>query len=318
MNRGAQNQKQQSSSGSQFTHWRQHHTQEALSSLKRMGKTPVATLLSIMVIAIALALPAGLAKLLSDVRGMVGNWQGNAQISLYLKKDLAPAQQASLQQQVQGKAGVKRVELITPAQALADFKANSGYGEAVDLLGSNPLPAVLVVYPQDSSPKQVETLKTGLGGLDGVDSVELDMAWVERLSAILEVGNRLLVAVSAALALAVLLVVGNTIRLNIESRRDEIRIVKLLGASNAFVRRPFLYMGFWSGLFGGLIALLAIALFIGWLNEPVDELARLYSSKLHLSGLGLGDVISLLAFSTALGLIGAAVAVARHLRQLEP
>lgn len=316
MSRGALNQK--AGSGSHFTHWRQHHTQEAVSSLRRMSTTPVATLLSIMVIAIALALPLGLAKLLDDARGMVGNWKGNAQISLYLKKDLPAAEQTALQQQVQGKAGVGRVELITPAQALADFKASSGYGEAVDLLGSNPLPAVLVVYPVNNNPKQAETLKASLTSLPGVDTAELDMAWVERLSAILEVGNRLLIALGAALALAVLLVVGNTIRLSIESRRDEIRIVKLLGASNAFVRRPFLYMGFWSGLFGGIIALLAVALFIAWLNQPVSELARLYSSQFRLSGLGLANVLTLLAFSTALGLIGAAVAVARHLRQLEP
>jgi len=309
---------QKSSFASRLAHWRQHHAEEATSSLRRMRATPLATFMTLLVIGIALSLPLGLAKLLNDAHQLVQGWTGNAQISIYLQPSLPDAAQNDLRQQLQDHAGVVRVDLITPAQALEQFKADSGYGEAVDLLGSNPLPPVLVVYPADSDPQALESLRAELEGMPGVTSAELDVAWVQRLSAILQVANRLLLAMAGALAAAVLLVVGNTIRLGIESRREEIVVIKLLGASDAFVRRPFLYMGLWSGLFGGVLALVAVAVFIFWLSFPVNRLASLYHSGFHLSGLSIGEVVGVLGFSCLLGLAGATIAVGRHLRQLEP
>lgn len=303
---------------SRLAHWRQHHAEEAVNSLRRLASTPVSTFMTLLVIAIALALPLGLAKLLGDARGLVKSWNGNVQISLYLQSGLTPAAQTSLQEQLEKREDLSRVQLITPEQALQEFKANSGYGQAIDLLGENPLPPVLVVYPGNSDPQALEALRQELGKLPGVVSAELDVAWVQRLAALLEVGNRLLWALAGALVAAVLLVVGNTIRLGIESRREEIVVVKLLGASDAFVRRPFLYMGFWSGLFGGIFALIAVAAFIAWLNQSVGELAQLYQSAFRLHQVRLEEVFGLLAFSCVLGLLGAAVAVGRHLRQLEP
>lgn len=309
---------QQARLGDRLTQWRLHHQQEVLDSLTRLGRDPVATLVTLLVIAIALALPLGLAKLLTDAQGLVSSWDGQAQISLYLQKDLPLDAQTRLKTRLETRRDVRRVELITPAQALEEFRNNSGYGEAVDLLGENPLPPLLVVYPIDPSPGAVDTLKTALGKQPEVASAELDLAWVQRLAAILELGQRLLLALGAALALAALLVVGNTIRLGIESRREEIRIIKLLGATNAFVRRPFLYLGFWSGFLGGIIALIVVALFVSWLNQPVTELAELYKSSFQLNGLSLSEVFSLLALSSLIGLTGAWLAVARHLRQFEP
>jgi cell division transport system permease protein len=309
---------QKASVGSRLTHWRHHHAEEAASSLKRMRATPLSTFMTLLVIGIALSLPLGLAKLLEDARHLVQGWSGNAQISLYLQKDLPAKDQNDLRQQLQDHAGVQRVDLITPAQALQEFKADSGYGEAIDLLGSNPLPPTIMVYPADNDPIALENLRGDLEGLPGVASAELDVAWVQRLSAILQVADRLVLAMASALTAAVLLVVGNTIRLGIESRREEIVVIKLLGASDAFVRRPFLYMGLWSGLFGGVLALVAVALFIFWLSFPVNRLATLYHSGFHLSGLSLGEVAGVLAFSCLLGLAGATMAVGRHLRQLEP
>jgi len=309
---------QTSSFGNRVEHWREQHAQEAGASLRRMRATPLATIMTLLVIAIALALPLGLAKLLGDARTLVQGWSGNAEVSLYLQQGLPDAAQADLEDQLQGRSDVARVQLITPAQALAEFKTESGYGNAVDLLGSNPLPAVLVVYPSNTDPAALDSLRGELAELPGVASAELDIAWVQKLAAILRVGDRLLLALAGALTAAVLLVVGNTIRLGIESRREEIVVIKLLGASDAFVRRPFLYMGLWSGLFGGIIALLAVALFMLWLSHPVNQLATLYHSNFHLSGLHVSDVLGVLAFSSALGLAGATIAVARHLRQLEP
>ncbi len=314
--RGAQN--QTAKLGSRLSHWRQHHGEEALISLRRMWQSPLATIMTLMVIAIALALPLGLAKLLDDAQGLVSRWDGQAQISLYLHKDTTPEAQATLQQTLSQRADVAQVELVTPEQALAEFTAQSGYGEAVELLGENPLPPVLVVYPRNDAPEAVEQLKAALGQEPQVASAELDLAWVQRLTATLELGQRLLLALGVALAAAALLVIGNTIRLGIESRREEIRIIKLLGATNAFVRRPFLYMGLWSGLLGGVLALLCVAIFLAWLNQPVVELAQLYKSSFTLNGLGLGEVFGLLLFSSLLGLLGAWLAVGRHLRQLEP
>lgn len=309
---------QKASAGTRFQHWRQHHAEEAVASLKRMRSAPLATIMTLLVIAIALALPLGLGKLLGDARTLVQGWSGNAQISLYLQKDLPDSSVSDLKEQLTERSDVARVELISPAQALAEFKADSGYGEAVDLLGSNPLPAVLVVYPNTGDPTALDNERGELATLPGVASAEMDLAWVQKLSTILQVGNRLLLALAGALTAAVLLVVGNTIRLGIESRREEIVVIKLLGASDAFVRRPFLYMGLWSGLFGGIIALLAVALFLAWLSHPVNQLAELYNSSFHLSHLRVSEVLATLAFSSLLGLAGASIAVARHLRQLEP
>jgi cell division transport system permease protein len=314
--RGAASQK--ASLASRLAHWRQHHAEETVNSLRRLYSTPVSTLMTLLVIAIALALPLGLAKLLGDARGLVKGWDGNVQVSLYLQNDTSAAAQAELQKQVAARADVARVQLITPAQALDEFKAKSGYGQAVDLLGNNPLPPVLVVYPGNPDPAALQALQKDLGALPGVASAELDMAWVQRLSGMLEVGDRLLLALACALVAAVLLVVGNTIRLGIESRREEIVVIKLLGASDAFVRRPFLYMGFWSGLFGGMIALVAVALFVAWLNQSVGQLAALYQSPFRLHQVRLEEILGLLTFSSLLGLLGATVAVGRHLRQLAP
>lgn len=309
---------QKVSTADRLEHWRQHHAEEAVASLRRLRSTPLATAMTWLVIAIALALPLGLAKILGDARQLVQNWSGNAQVSLYLQKNLPEASQNQLREQLQQRADVDHVQAISPADALAEFKANSGYGDAVDLLGSNPLPPVLVVFPKTNDPNTLDSLRDEFAQLPGVSSADVDSDWVEKLAAMLDVGNRLLLALGLALTAAVLLVVGNTIRAGIESRRNEIVVIKLLGASNAFVRRPFLYMGLWSGLFGGIIALVSVALFTSWLSSPVNHLAQLYNSDFHLSHLHPLEVMGMLAFSCGLGLLGALLAVTRHLRELEP
>ena len=303
---------------SRLAHWRAHHRREARASLARMAATPFATLLTLLVVALALALPASLYQLLGNARSLTAGWGGQAQISVYLRQDVPAPRLEPLRASLAARADIKTARLITPTAALDEFRALSGYGEALDLLESNPLPAVIVISPADIGPEAVKRLRDSLITLPEAEAADIDLAWVQRLAAMLELGQRLLWALAGALAATVLLVIGNTIRLGIEARKDEISVLALLGATNAFIRRPFLYTGFWTGLFGGLLACLAVAGFFFWLSGPVQELARLYQSPFTLQGPGLAGYAGLLALSALLGVLGATLAVSRHLRQLEP
>lgn len=301
-----------------LSHWWTHHKRESLASLHRLLETPVATLMTLLVVALALALPTALYGLLDNAERLISGWEGRAQISLYLREGTTPEQQSALRDQLGKRDDVAQSRLITPAEALDEFRQLSGYGEVLDLLGSNPLPAVIVVTPDDVSPQAVTRLRNELAGMDNVDSADIDLAWVQRLSVILDFGRRLMLALALALGATVLLVIGNTIRLSFESRHNEVNVLKLLGATNAFVRRPFLYNGFWTGLLGGLLACLTIVAFFSWLSPPAQELAQLYGSSFALSGLSLSTALYLLLASTLLGIIGAWLAVERLLRAMEP
>lgn len=256
--------------------------------------------------------------LLGNAERLTASWDGQARISLYLRSDVSADQQTVLQKALAGRKDVAQARLITPALALDEFRELSGYGEALELLDSNPLPAVIVIQPADIRPDPVRRLRDALAALPEVEGADIDLAWVQRLAAILAVGQRLLLALGGALAATVLLVIGNTIRLDFESRKEEVQVLKLLGATDAFVRRPFLYSGLWTGLAGGVLACLAVATFFLWLRSPVSELARLYSSHFALSGLNALTVLVLLVGSTLLGIAGAWLAVSRHLRAMEP
>lgn len=303
---------------SRLAHWRAHHLREARASLRRLLATPAATLMTLLVMALALALPASLYLLLGNAQQLLAGWGGQAQISLYLQPDLSAQRQTTLREELAQQDDIAQARLITPTQALDEFRTLSGYGEALDLLETNPLPAVIVVTPAAVEPGNVERLRNRLAALPEVDAADIDLAWVQRLAAILELGQRLLWALVGALGATVLLVIGNTIRLEIEARKDEVRILTLLGATNAFVRRPFLYMGFWTGLLGGLLACLTLAAFFFWLDAPAQALAELYQSPFRLQGAAAVDYLGLLGLSSGLGILGAWLAVGRHLRALAP
>lgn len=311
-------QKSRRSLSATLSHWRAHHVREAGDSLRRLAITPIATLMTLLVVALALSLPASLYLLLDNAERLVGNWDGQAQLSLYLHDNLSAERQTSLRSQLAGRDDVAQARLITPADALEEFRNLSGYGEVLNLLEGNPLPAVIVVTPADISPTAVKRLRDQFAELPEVEGADIDLAWVQRLAAILELGQRLLLALAFALGATVLLVIGNTIRLGFESRRDEVLVLKLLGATDAFVRRPFLYAGLWTGLLGGLLACLAVVLLFLWLAPPSHELASLYGSSFMLSGLNVSTAIGMLASSTLLGTLGAWLAVGRLLRAMEP
>ncbi len=296
------------------------HVQSLLASLGRMARSPVSTLMTVAVIGIALALPTGLHVLLENVQAVSAGWENSARISLFLQRDLPPDQVRRLEERLRAMPGVATVERITPAQALEEFRRLSGFDAALEALGENPLPTVLVVEPRldFTDPALVEHLLDRARSLEGVELAQLDMAWVRRLFALMEIGKRGVLVLGALLALAVLLIVGNTIRLAIENRREEIEVQKLIGATDAFIRRPFLYSGLWHGLGGALCAWLLVSLSLALLAGPVRRLTLLYESDQALLGMNAGATLLLLAAGALLGLAGAWLAVGRHLRRIEP
>jgi cell division transport system permease protein len=303
-----------------FSGYLSNHRLVAKDSLQRLLRAPIPSLMTWLVIGIALALPTGLYVTLSNIEAVSRGWDGAAQISLYLHKAVAEPDGRALAQKLEQRADIDSVRFISPAEALAEFQQLSGYGEVIDHLDSNPLPAVIVVWPEEtnSSAEQVHTLYGYLSELPGVDQAVIDLEWVQRLYSMMAVGKRMTLTLAALLSLGVLLVIGNTIRLAIENRRDEIVIVKLVGGTDAFVRRPFLYTGLWYGVGGGLVAWLVISVALLWLGGPVSELSGLYQSQYQLQGLGFGDVLLLWMAAGALGLAGAWLAVGRHLGAIEP
>lgn len=293
-----------------------HHRASARDALRRMRSNRISGLMTVLVMAVALSLPAALYVLLDNVRALSGHVDSQAQISLFLKKEVSEQAQRALANRLGRHEDVLSVAVITREQALAEFRAQSGYADVLDTLADNPLPGVLVVLPKDTA--LAAGLRDALAAEAQVEIAQLDSAWLQKLAAILNAAERLAKAFGVAFALMVLLVVVNTIRLSMESRRDEILVVKLVGATDAFVRRPFLYTGFWFGLAGGLGAVLLVTLLIGWIATPVSLLVSLYQSTFVLAGLGVGGSLTLIGVGTLLGVMGAWVAVLRHLREIEP
>ncbi len=298
--------------------WARDHARVAVTSLGRLYRHIGTSLMTAAVIGIALSLPAALQVLVGNARMVSGSWEGAARISLYLKANVSDAQARAFADTVRHMDGVAEVQYISSDQALAEFKQLSGFGDAVSVLDKNPLPAVLVVRPTDGSPDAAADLQHQLAGNPNVDQVRLDLQWLKRLTSILDIVRRVVDILAGLLGLAVIFVVGNTIRLEIGGRRTEIEVSKLLGATDPFIRRPFLYHGAWYGLGGGFIACLLVGGAVALMTAPVGRLAGLYGSTYELQGLGFLGVLGLIAGGAVLGWAGSWLAVARHLRAIEP
>jgi cell division transport system permease protein len=300
--------------------WLERHVQTLVGSLGRLWSKPFSTLLTILVIGIALALPACLHVLVQNVRSASGGWGNALDISVYMKPKASLEQAKQAAERIRKRRDVESVTLVKADDALEEFRRSSGFGEALDALKENPLPHALVVRPAADAREstRVAGLSEELRKIDGVDIVQLDTAWVSRFNAILDVVRRIVLLALGLFALGVLVIVGNTIRLDIENRRDEIEVTKLVGGSNAFVRRPFLYNGVWYGLGGGLVAWLVVTVVMTALGEPVQRIAGLYGSRFELRGLGLEGSAALLLGGAALGWIGSYIASTRQLRGIEP
>ncbi len=296
------------------------HAQVALNSLGRLYRAPLASLMTVAVIGIALALPAGLYLLTGNLQKLGARWDGGANLSLFLQHSVDLDQARALRQRLAGWPEIDTVHLITPEQALAEFREASGFGQTLDLLDENPLPAVLAIRPDaaHASAHAAAALTERLRALPEVELAQLDLQWVKRFNAIVDMVRRGIWVLAALLGLAVLLIVGNTIRLEIQNRREEIEITKLIGATSGFIRRPFLYTGFWYGLFGALGGALVVQLAFLQLLEPVQRLVGLYQSSFSLDMLSAGEFLALLTGGASLGLLGAWIAVGRHLSAVEP
>ncbi|MCZ6585618.1 MAG: permease-like cell division protein FtsX [Gammaproteobacteria bacterium] len=301
-----------------LTHYLALHAQNLLGTLGRMARQPVGSLMTIVVIAIALALPTGLRVLLNNAQILSGSWDGAIDFTVYLKLDVDTARAEELTRDVQAREDVTQTVFISRSEALAEFRAYSGFGEALDVLDENPLPHALIVRPASGDKADVEALAGALALMPETDFVQLDTAWVERLNGILDLARRVVDMATILLSLAVVLVIGNTIRLEINNRREEIQVVKLVGGSDGFIRRPFLYMGFFYGLAGAAMAALTVTLSLSLLASPAHALAQLYGSSFNLAGLTWLQTLLLLGSGALLGWAGAGVAAARHLRAIEP
>jgi cell division transport system permease protein len=293
------------------------HIQVLLTALGQMARAPLATLLTLTVIGITLALPSGLYVMLDNLERLSAGWDRGAQASLFLKRTVTEAGAQKLAQQIRVMPLVATVAYISREAAFAEFKKQSGFGAALNALDSNPLPAVLVVrLSAGDNPAAVESLMATLAGLPGVDLAQLDIEWLRRLAALLQLAERAVTMLAALLALAVLLIIGNTIRLAVVNRQTEIEIIQLVGGTPGFVRRPFLYSGLLQGLLGGLFAWLLVEVSLLLLSTPARELAELYGSSFALTGLGVDQGLSLALAGGLLGWFGSRLAVSWQLRQI--
>ena len=297
-----------------------HHLRVFIASLGHLTRNPLASFMTSAVIAIALALPANMFIAINNVSDMSVGWDSSALISLFLKTSVDEKQADKLANKLRLHKDIDSITITTKEQGLKTFKELSGFGDALKYLSTNPLPIVLNVKPiiDPQRPDKIDHLVTELKNQKEVELAQLDMQWVKRLYSILKLANQGVWIIGSLLALAVLLIIGNTIRLDIQNRREEIEVAKLIGASDAFIRRPFLYTGLWYGLSGGMLAWLLTSISLRLLSGPVEQLASLYNSNFHLTGLSLDNALSMIAISCLLGLGGSWMAVGRHLNEIEP
>jgi len=299
--------------------WFARHVRTSVGSLGRLIRQPFASLMIILVIAVTLAIPAALHLVIKNARSVSEGWDNALDFSIYLQSAATEDEARALALLIEQRADVESVELITATAALAEFKQQSGFGDALDQLRENPLPHTLVVRPSPSNTAQSMTLlQEELGNLPEADSVQVDTEWVQRFHAILDIVRQGIAIGAALLAIAIIVIIGNTIRLDIQNRREEIEVTKLIGASNAFVRRPFLWTGFWYGLFGGLLALALVQYGLYLLQQPVQRLAGLYQSGIVVMNLSAREMLAIVGIGVALGLLGSWFAASRHMRRIEP
>jgi len=301
--------------------WLTRHLQTLVGALGDLSRNPFSSILSVSVIAIALALPGSLFATMENINKLTAEFEHGAKISLFLAPQVGVEQATKLQQTLQQHVSIKFVELITPDQAMEEFKSRSGLQNALDSLTSNPLPVVLLAYPKDEiarSPEKLAGLIEELGKLKQVELSQFDIEWIKRLTALLELVTRAVWIIAFILGLGVFLVIGNTIRLAITNRQEEIRIIKLIGGTDAFIRRSFLYSGMLQGLFGGLLALLIIFLLFSFISAPTSSLSSMYGIAFSLDPLHFLPSLLLVSGGALIGWLSARVTVGVYLRQFEP
>lgn len=298
--------------------WLWQHRDALVATVARLARTPVATLLNLGVIGVALALPVGLYVGLDNLRGFTRSLASDPQLSVFLALDAGRPEVEKTRARLAQHPGVREARFVPRDQALKELKASTGLGDVADSLPQNPLPDAFVVLPRDRAPDAMEKLRGEIAGWPGVTHVQLDTAWARRLEAGLKVARLAVGLVATLFAFALVAVTFNTIRLQILTRREEIEVSKLIGATDPFIRRPFLYFGALQGLAGGIAAWAMVWVGVQLLNGALAELAQLYEVQFALRHLGLEDSLSLLVFSAGLGWFGSWLSVSQHLARIEP
>lgn len=303
-----------------FMAWRQHHRSVAIESLTRLAKHPLSNFVTMLVLSIAITLPSTLNLVVRNFSHFLGPESNTLQMSLYLSAKVSPSQVNQLTHLLKGWPEVNQAVYISPSQAKQSFEQREGFAGLIDSLPTNPLPGLIALSLKSSSlsADQANLLKRRAFELDGVDHVRIDMDWFQKISAIVVLLNQLASGLAILLASGVMLVVGNTIKLAIDNRRDEIIVIKLIGATNAFIRRPFLYLGLWLGLGAAVLAIVLSKVSEYALTYSMQSVIEAYDTEITLLPFGINDGLILLAFGGILGLSGAWLAANHHIRSLEP
>jgi len=295
------------------------HAQNCIGSLGNMTRQPVASAMTIAVIGIALAMPSGLNVLVRNGQAVAGGWESIRDFSVYLKPGSSLENASQLREQILQLNIVETARLISADQALTELRNDTAFSEVLGALDDNPLPHTVVVRPNPAAtPDALKEFQEELIARPNVDLVKLDTEWLERLNALLELARRGVWIAAVLLLGAVIVIIGNTIRLDIQNRRAQIEVSKLLGASDGFVRRPFLYTGFWYGLCGAVVALLLLIISLWVISGPVKRLVQLYGGGFQPIGVDRLTLITVVAGGLLAGLGGAWIAVARHLSDIQP
>jgi cell division transport system permease protein len=298
--------------------WLSHHHRVSLSTLAELLGNPFTSLMTWLVIGIALGLPLILYVVLQNVSSISGDWGGKPRVAIFLTQEVTLERGQALAMEIGQRDDIEETVFVSSTSALQEFQRRSGFGDVLSTLDRNPLPHVIEVVPVSPDPLDLGKLVSAWEVNMLVENVSVDLQWLERLFALLVFAERLVTALAIVLGLGVMLIMGNTIRLAIESRRQEIEVIKLVGGTDAFVRRPFLYLGFWYGLGGAVMAFFLLQTSLYFLSTPVEMLAQSYRDDFALQGPGFLGNLLLLASGSILGIIGSVLAVSRHLADIEP
>jgi len=301
--------------------WLRRHSYSFFSSLGVLLNHKIGTLMTVLVLGIAMFLPLGLYMTLGNLQALNLHQDEWSAVTAYFKSGTSGEEVQRVASELQNRLNPESVVVISPSEGMADFREVSGFGDSLELLEENPLPWVLQVSPQQGTTDEVEgRIRELTGFLQSVDSIEVtqfDYKWLQRLGRMMELGQAAVTVLTLLFGLAVVVVVANTIRLDVASHSEEIEILALVGAGNSFVRQPFLYTGLWYGLMGALLAVVLLALAMLYLSRPLGLLLETYGTVYSLRGLDVGSTLWVLSCGGFLGWLGAWIAVQRYLRLLK-
>ncbi|MEQ1813107.1 MAG: permease-like cell division protein FtsX [Candidatus Nitrotoga sp.] len=297
--------------------WIREHASVLVRTIRRVFRTPVSNALNVLVIGIALSLPTGIYVVLKNLERVAGQAGSAPQLSLFMRMSASKDDISRIEKQLKQHPAIEMIEFVPRHEAFAQLKLTSGLADVMDGLKENPLPDAFIIHPKLTQPEMLEALQNELHTLPHVDHVQLDSAWAHKLGALIKFANLVIGLVSVMLSLALVAITFNTIRLQILTQRDEIEISKLLGATRAFIQRPFLYFGLLQGLLGGIMAWLIITVSMTLLNKYLANLTHLFASNFVLQPLATDDIMTLLLFSAYLGWLGAWLSVSLHVWQAQ-